>query len=150
MKLTVMVLCLAGAGLSALQEYYLLAGFLAMPAVLIPVARFKERASEWVRLRRVASCGLRCAGLPPARETLLKMGIECSVVTRVLSDPTVNFEVLIGEFDQNNRVLSQVGRIPLFDGFQAEVDDYRPRTKNRVQIVVLSDVVAIKKNLWFP
>lgn len=144
-KLAVMVSCLAIASWSVLYDNYLLAGLLVIPVTLIPAANFRKALQERARLRRVALSNLRCEGLPPPRETLLKMGIECSVVTRVLSDPAVNFEVLIGEFDQNNRVLSQVGRIPLFDGFQAKVDDYRPRTKNRVQIVVLSGVVAIKK-----
>jgi serine/threonine protein kinase len=72
------------------------------------------------------------------------MGIGAEPMSRIL-EAASHGEVVVAELDQNNRILSHFGDIPLYHGALIGPEDFRERSRNRMQIVVTSDVVAIKK-----
>lgn len=144
-KLATIWLWLVLPAVFASQQHYLLAVGFSLPIFLILAVRVHERVAEWKQVRRIVSGIREWEGMPPAREILLAIGLELEVVDRILSEADARPEVTIAEFDQNNRVISRVGHIPLFDGYLIGPKEFRPRARNRVLLVVLSGVVAIKK-----
>ena len=127
--------------LIALGSYWVAALFLA-PGIWILASRGVRRVREELQLRSIATNGPGDLEIPSAEQTLRRMGLDTLLVDQMLSKES---EFAICEFDQDNRVLSEAGRIPIFDGHQIERDAFKPRRRNRVQVVVLPEAVAIKK-----
>ena len=84
--------------------------------------------------------------LPTGKETLLRMGIGRNNVEGLISMSAVGEEVLVAEFDQNNSVVSMVGDIPMFSGSLISDEQFRLRSRNRIQLVAVNGMVCIKKS----
>lgn len=83
--------------------------------------------------------------IPRASETLTKMGIADKVVYRVVSKAKTLGEMPICEFDQNNRVISFVGEIPIFESAIIGKNEFKTRSRNRMQVIIHKGVVCVKK-----
>ena len=112
---------------------------------LMPLGRVAQWLGRRRRLRDLASQQWPTSPVPPAADTLARMGLDPATVGRLLAAARREPEVLIATFDQNNRVTSEVGRIPLFDGWAVSPAEFKPRARNRLELVVFRGVVAIKK-----
>ena len=128
---------------------YLLAfGHPIWSALLAPIAlgAAMARVAGWLeRQRRVRAVLHRVHGLDgvaPARQTLLALGLDEATVGRVMA---ARGEVLLAAFDQNNRVLSDVGPIPYFSDVQIGPEKFHPRGRHRLELVVFRGVVCVKK-----
>ena len=82
---------------------------------------------------------------PSARDSLLELGIEASVVDRLASRWEAGEDVSIAEIDQQNLILSHVGDISHFDGFLIDRDQFEQRIRHRVEIVVKSGILTVQK-----
>ncbi|UCF19744.1 MAG: hypothetical protein JSU87_17825 [Gemmatimonadota bacterium] len=119
--------------------------FAAGLAALFLVSPIAWRRIERSRLlRRIASKDQPVDGLPSAEATLNEMGLYPDAIEEILSAASAG-EVVVAELDQNNRVLSHFGSIGVYAGTLIEPADFQPRSRNRMQIVVDSGLVAIKK-----
>ncbi len=119
----------------------LVAGFAAL-SLVGPIAW--QRIGRRRLLRRIASEDHPVDGLPSAGTTLTEMGLQADAVEEILSAAATG-EVVVAELDQNNRVLSHFGDIGIYSGTLIESEDFRPRSRNRMQVVVNAGLVAIKK-----
>jgi tRNA A-37 threonylcarbamoyl transferase component Bud32 len=144
-KLAALVSCVIVTGWYAWGRHLVLAICFAMPVFGVFARSLIERLASARKVRLLVSKDSKCDALPAARETLLQMGLDEVIVNRILLDASGNPEILIGEFDQNNRLASEVGSIPLFDGFQVDPENFKKRSRSRVKVVIVSNVVAIKK-----
>lgn len=119
---------------------------LLLPGAVILLRRVLRSIDRQRRLRWIAPDPDSVSSLLPFRETLMQIGIEKDVIERVASEAAFGQEVLIAEFDQNNRVVSAVGAICRFRNCLVEREQFQKRTRNRVQLVVLENVVCVKKS----
>jgi hypothetical protein len=124
---------------------YEVAAVCAVPGMLlIGLSAWRRLADRW-RLAMIASQPRDLTGLTPAERTLAEMGLQPEVIRRVQEQAASVKELLIAEFDQNNRVVSEVGPIPLYAKALITREEFRRRSRNRMQIVVTSGLVAVKK-----
>jgi hypothetical protein len=124
---------------------YEVAAVCAVPGMLlIGLSAWRRLADRW-RLAIIAHQPRDLTGLTPAERTLAEMGLHREVSRRVQEKAASVKELLIAEFDQNNRVVSEVGPIPLYAKALITREEFRRRSRNRMQIVVTSGLVAVKK-----
>ncbi len=121
------------------------AAALLAPLVLwYPLARL----SAWVRRKLGVYAITRGSpstdGLASARQTLLKMGLDVATADGLVSEARTR-EVRIARFDQENRVVSDVGPIPFFAGVQIAAEQFRKRNRHLLELVIVRDVVCVKK-----
>ncbi|MGH7270220.1 MAG: hypothetical protein ACREJ3_07285, partial [Polyangiaceae bacterium] len=127
----------AGACLTAMLVLLGHSGIAILPALLTsgPAAAY---AVGWARrrrrVRRIAAAGWSTAGLPSARQTLRDMGIDDRTADPVIV-ASQEAEVRIAAFDQNNRVCSEVGPIPLFADLLIAPGEFRPRARHALDLV---------------
>jgi hypothetical protein len=129
-------------GLLILVSHPVIAALLAPLALGPAVARLVRRLRLEQRLRGLARADRPLDGLPPARQTLLDLGLDPRTVDRIVSDSA---EVRIATFDQESRVLSDVGPIPFFEGVEVTPEEFRERESHRLELVVVRGVVCVKK-----
>ncbi len=115
-----------------------------IPALAIAGTPLVERLATRRLARMLAGKPRSLTGLSSAEATLSEMGISHDHVAKVLA-LAADREFVVAEFDQNNRVLSHVGHIPLYADANISTDQFRKRSRNRMQIVIRSGVVAIRK-----
>lgn len=84
-------------------------------------------------------------GIAPARETLRLLGLDDATVSRIVADVEAGREVRLASFDQENRLLSEVGPIPYFANELITRDAFIPRIRHRLEVVAAFGVVAIRK-----
>ncbi|WP_155315545.1 BUD32 family EKC/KEOPS complex subunit [Desulfosarcina alkanivorans] len=77
------------------------------------------------------------------------MGLNDAVIQELLSHKN-NEEVLIAEYDQDNKIFSYIGDIPLFSKFIVTQNEFKSRSTNRVSIVLFKGEVLIKKKYASP
>ena len=118
---------------------------IAFPVLLAAICVQREWR-WWRRLRRIARDTEPHRHCAPAQQTLEILGLKDDVIAHVLQQARIDPEVPIAELDQNNQVLSSVGSIPLFDDVMLDASAFRKRSRNRTRIVVVSDIVAVKKD----
>jgi 2-polyprenyl-3-methyl-5-hydroxy-6-metoxy-1,4-benzoquinol methylase len=135
---------LAAAALAALGAS-LWAGVAFVPSALILGPPLRRRLMMRVRVWRVASAPATLTDLPSARSGLLQLGLEATVVDRILSGVGGDAEVLIAEFDQENRLLSHIGHIPAFEHSLTDAEECTARRRHRVSLAVTANTLAIKK-----
>ena len=116
-----------------------------IPALAIAGTPLVERLATRRLAKMLAGKPRSLAGLSSAEATLREMGISHDHVPKVLA-LAADREFVVAEFDQNNRVLSHVGHIPLYADAIISADQFRKRSRNRMQIVIRSGVVAIRKH----
>ena len=139
------VLAVAACGL-LIARYTVAAATVALPAiflVLLPILRILHNCilvwrifPDWEILRRLST----------DRETLFRMGISEERVEALVSKAATVKEVLVAEFDQNNRVISMVGDIPIFSASLISDEEFQIRSRNRTQLVVANSIVCVKKS----
>jgi serine/threonine protein kinase len=144
-KLAALGVFLTMAAGSAWQGWYLFSLLWAAPVLVLVASQAKKKLIRRWLLREIVRRRHNPGMVPPARETLQAMGISQTAISRILTAAASNGEALVAELDQNNRVLSHVGDIPLYQAALATPDEFRKRSRNRMQIVVTSGVVAVKK-----
>lgn len=144
-KLSAVVSSLLTAATLATLGVYLWAGAAALPAALVVGPVLRRRLMRRLRVRRAALVDFPHGPLPSAREALLRLQIEPAAVDRILSRQDVAEEVLIAEFDQENRVLSHIGLIPALASSLVEREQFVPRRRHQIELVVVSDTLAVKK-----
>jgi hypothetical protein len=137
-------LVIAIAGLAFSWYPLLAAGLLVAAPLSISYAR--DRAFRTVRLRAAIRRHRDLSNLEPASQVLSKMGIDEQRIDDLLRRAKLETELPIAELDQNNRVVSDVGPIPLFENALIERDAFQKRSRNKVEIVIISNVVALKKS----
>jgi len=96
------------------------------------------------RLRRIGRTSLPLDGLPPASQTLRQLGLDDTTIDRI-TQRSSSSEVRIATFDQHNRVLSDIGPIPFFEGVQVTPGEFRRRALHLVELVIARGVVCVKK-----
>ncbi len=119
-----------------------LVAFLALGPGSLYAVRAVRRKSRVKRLANIGWSGIE--GLPPARQTLLELGIAEATVDRVALASQAA-AVRIATFDQDNRVLSDIGPIPFFADVLTTPQEFRKRARNVLELVTYKDVVCIRK-----
>jgi hypothetical protein len=89
-------------------------------------------------------------GITPARETLALLGLDEPTIGRVMAEVDAGREVCLARFDQENRLVSDVGHIPYFASTLIRPDEFIPRLRHRLELVVAFGVVAIRKAYQSP
>ncbi len=116
--------------------------------LVLAVALVLRRAMSFINrqscLHSIAANGSP-SGLPSFRETLLEMKVDQKAIERVAAFASTHQEVLLGEFDQNNKVSSKIGEITAFMDSLVDQTEFQKRKRNGVQLVVFRDVVCVKK-----
>lgn len=116
--------------------------------LVLVVALLLRRAMSFINRQRCLhsiAANASPSGLSSFRETLLEMKVDQKVIERVAAFTSTHQEVLLGEFDQNNRVASEIGEISSFMDSLVYQTEFQKRSRNRVQLIVFSDVVCVKK-----
>jgi hypothetical protein len=79
-------------------------------------------------------------------EALRAMGVSGATITQIMSRTADREEVRLARFDQNNRVLSDIGSIPLFGDALIGNLEFQPRVRNALELVATTQGLAIKKS----
>ncbi len=96
-------------------------------------------------VRRLAGRRFPLDDVPPARETLMALRIDPATVDRIVAESADGREVKLASFDQENRLLSSVGPIPYFKGELITEEQFIPRYRHLLDLVVTRGVVAVRK-----
>jgi hypothetical protein len=116
------------------------------PLVLGPaIARASGMARRRLQMRRIARSEHPLDGLPPAGQTLRQMGLDEATAERIAGAAGAA-EVRIATFDQESRVLSEVGPIPFFEGLQITPQQFRGRNRHVIELVIARGVLCVKKS----
>ncbi|MBX7119752.1 MAG: hypothetical protein K1X31_12185 [Gemmatimonadaceae bacterium] len=97
-------------------------------------------------LRRLDGRRFPLADVPPAAETLRRLGLDQSTVDRLVEAGGPGRETLLASFDQENRLLSTVGPIPYFAESLVDEAGFIRRIRHLVDLVVVDGVVAVRKS----
>jgi tRNA A-37 threonylcarbamoyl transferase component Bud32 len=143
-KVLLLALLAALSALALWRSWYVASLVLLIPALAIASSPLTERLATRRLVKTLADKPRNLAGLSAAEATLSEMGIGHDHVAKILS-LAADREFVVAELDQNNRVLSHVGDIPLYADAIISNDQFRKRSRNRMQIVIRSGVVAIRK-----
>jgi hypothetical protein len=81
-----------------------------------------------------------------ASEVLRAMGVNDPTITEIMSRVASGEEVRLGRFDQQNRVLSDIGPIPLFGDAPIGDSEFQPRRRQALELVAMTGGIAIKKS----
>ena len=109
------------------------------PLLILLFARLRRRRKLFV----IASASHPLDGLPTARETLLRLGVEAGSADRVVASSTA--EVRLAVFDYLSRVMSLIGPIPFFQATQVTAEEFLERDRHRLELVIYRGVVCAKK-----
>lgn len=116
-----------------------------VPAALIMSPPIKSRLTQSILVRRLSAHISVPLSASSARADLLELGIESSTVEGIVSRCEGEKEVLIAEIDQQNRMLSRIGPIPSFAAFSVDQEKFQERQRHKIELVILSGILAIKK-----
>src|SRR6267378_1100312 len=105
-----------------------------------------ERLRTWLMVRHVETRAPLYATATQASEVLRAMGINEATITEVMSRAADGEEVRLGRFDQQNRVLSDIGPIPLFGDAPIGNSEFQPRGRQALELVAMTGGIAIKKS----
>jgi hypothetical protein len=111
----------------------------------VPLGRLRQWVGRRRGLRHLDSLPWPLSPVPAAADTLGKMGLDPARVSRLVAAASREIEVVIATFDQENRVASEVGPIPLFEGWHVSQVEFTPRRTHLLQLVIYNGAVAIKK-----
>lgn len=131
-------------GLLAVADEVEIAALLATIGSVPLFARLGSRGRRNRQRRRIANSPRSVDGLPPARQTLLEMGLDEAAADRIAAVAPTS-EVRLATFDDDNRVLSHIGPIPHFDGVLITPEQFRERERHRLELVIARGVVCVKK-----
>lgn len=104
-----------------------------------------ERLRTWLKVRHVET-RVPYAIATQAPEVLHAMGVNDTTITEIMSRTADGEEVRLGRFDQGNRVLSDIGSIPLFGDALIGDLEFQPRARQAVELVAMAGGIAIKKS----
>jgi len=76
-------------------------------------------------------------------DILIQLGLSEDYISNLASSAAD--EVLLAEFDQNNRVISYVGDISYFWGSTINACDFMKRSRNKIELILLDGKVVLKK-----
>lgn len=79
------------------------------------------------------------------KDPLRCLGFSEEDIPGLLGSSASGAEVLLAEFDQNNRVLSSIGKIPLYSGSTINESDFMKRSRNKIELVLIDSNLVIKK-----
>jgi len=136
---------LAVSGLLAWGGYARVGIGLASLAGLLVARRLTHVVTRPMAVAALARKSFASSGVPPARTTLAELGLEADTIERLVSEAGVRGEVVLAEFDQENRIVSHIGFIPFFRDALIAGDQFVPRIRHRLELVVACGVVAVKK-----
>jgi len=105
-----------------------------------------ERLRTWLMVRRVETRAPLYPIATQASEVLRAMGVDDATITEIMSRAADGEEVRLGRFDQGNRVLSDIGSIPLFGDAHIGNLEFQPRARQAVELVATTRGIAIKKS----
>ena len=119
-------------------------------AAMLGLAALGRRALEglhdWRRLKRAVARRRRPNSRHlPVRDALRRLGLDDALIKEVLARAGEK-ELTIAELDQNNRLLSQIGPIPLFADTLIGRESFRKRFRNRTRIVLAFGTLAVRKD----
>lgn len=78
------------------------------------------------------------------KDILIQLGVSEDNISNLASSDTGD-EVLLAEFDQNNRVVSYVEDISYFLGSTINACDFVKRSRNKIELVLFDEQVVLKK-----
>jgi hypothetical protein len=83
-----------------------------------------------------------------------QLGIELRRAEILIDEMLKNQELVLADWDQENRVCSRVGSIPQFKSFMTDKYGFKPRKRNLLSLVLLPSGLAVKKiftqrSCWF-
>jgi serine/threonine protein kinase len=107
------------------------------------------RLEDRRRLRRAVGRERHPNGGLPVRETLRRMGLDDGTIAELLARAGEG-ELTLAELDQNNRMLSHIGQIPLFANMRIDEKTFRKRSRNRTRIVLTFGTLAVRKDYSLP
>ena len=105
-----------------------------------------ERLRTWLMVRHVETRVPLHALATQASEVLRAMGVNDTTTAEIMSRTADGEEVRLGRFDQGNRLLSDIGSIPLFGDALIGNLEFQPRARQAVELVATTRGVAIKKS----
>ena len=114
-------------------------------AMLIVGPPLTERLRTWLIVRHVETRVPLYAIANQASEVLRAMGVNDATIAEIMSRTADGEEVRLGRFDQRNRVLSDIGSIPLFGDALIGNLEFQPRARQALELVATTRGIAIKK-----
>lgn len=116
----------------------------ALVLVALPVWYGAGLARRARHVRQMARRGWSTAGAPAAWRTLGALGVDERTQDRLIA-ASQDGDVLIGAFDQDNRLRSEIGPIPLLACQLVGAEGFRPRARHTLDLVVARGVVCVRK-----
>lgn len=117
----------------------------ALPMLWLGARWVADMLERPIGLRRLSGRAFPLDDIAPARETLTALGLEASAVERIMAAADAGAEVALAEFDQENRLVSEVGPIPYFASTLIARAEFIPRLRHKLELVVAHGVVAVRK-----
>src|SRR5882724_7610714 len=105
-----------------------------------------ERLRSWLMVRHVETRVPLHALATQASEVLRAIGVNDTTTAEIMSRTADGEEVRLGRFDQGNRLLSDIGSIPLFGDALIGNLEFQPRARQTVELVATTRGIAIKKS----
>jgi hypothetical protein len=134
----------AGGALLLLGRPFLGSALIAFAAV--PVSSSLVRKLEVTRLFRDAVAHVPdLSAVEPAAHLLVRLGVPHDYAAEIEARSRAGEEILIGEFDQFNRLQTAIGPLPGFPGIVVEDEEFVTRLWHNVQLVARDGVLAVRK-----
>ena len=145
-KALVLAACLFVAWMAMALSSGLISSIPLVFAMWIVGTPLTERLRGWLMVRHVETRVPLYPIATRASEVLRAMGVDDTTITEIMSRTAHGEEVRLGRFDQGNRVLSDIGSIPLFGDALIGNLEFQPRARQAVELVATSQGIAIKKS----
>src|SRR5882762_3929493 len=142
-KASALAACLFVAWMTMALSSVLMSSIPLVFAMWIVGPSLAERLRTWLMVRHVET---RVTIATQGSEVLRAMGVNDTTITEIISRTADGEEVRLGRFDQGNRVLSDIGSIPMFGDALIGNLEFQPRARQAVELVATTRGIAIKKS----
>ena len=145
-KASALAACLFVAWMTMALSSVLMSSIPLVFAMWIVGPSLAERLRTWLMVRHVETRVTLYPIATQGSEVLRAMGVDRATITEIISRTADGEEVRLGRFDQGNRVLSDIGSIPMFGDALIGALEFQPRTRQAVELVATTRGIAIKKS----
>src|SRR6266581_828507 len=145
-KVSALAACLFVAWMTMALSSGLMSSISLVFAMWIVGPSLAERLRTWLMVRHFETRVPLYPIATQGSEVLRAMGVDRATITEIISRTADGEEVRLGRFDQGNRVLSDIGSIPLFGDALIAGLEFQPRARQAVELVATTRGIAIKKS----
>src|SRR6266581_8541385 len=145
-KASALAACLFVAWMTMALSSVLMSSIPLVFAMWIVGPSLAERLRTWLMVRHVETRVTLYPIATQGSEVLRAMGVDRATIAEIISRTADGEEVRLGRFDQGNRVLSDIGSIPMFGDALIGALEFQPRTRQAVELVATTRGIAIKKS----